>query len=132
MVESTFLTLKGLFKKISELIRNFVNELDSTITEDESIASLNEIRNLIHDIKERTPSDEKERDENKEILNLLFQISKERSLFSLIKLETEEWEELLDTIEKRIEMGKTNLTEEEIKEYDKIKSLTNELRGALH
>lgn len=131
MEEATPTSLTGLFKRLGSLIRGFAADMERLVEEHDVQAPTSEIREVIDHIKSRTPTDEKDKHENDEIVKLLGQLSSDKRVFSLIKLETEEWEELLGAIETRVEMGKESFGSEEQEEYERMIQTTRELRDAL-
>ncbi len=120
-----------LFRRLNEVIRDFANEVKEVVDRHEVTAPSAEIKELINSIKSRRVIDEKDKHENEEILKFLNQLSEDKRIFYLIKAESGEWIELLDAIEKRLEMDKDTLTKEELDTYEKIKETTKELKDYL-
>ncbi len=120
-----------LFRRLNAVIRDFANEVKEVVDRHEVTAPSAEIKELINSIKSRRVIDEKDKHENEEILKFLNQLSEDKRIFYLIKAESGEWIELLDAIEKRLEMDKDTLTKEELDTYEKIKETTKELKDYL-
>ena len=131
LIDTSGMKMLDLFKRLNEVIRDFANEMKEIVDKHETAAPSAEIRELINSIKSRHVTDEKDRLENKEILKFLNQLSDDKKIFYLINAESGEWIELLDTIEKRLEMDKDTLTKEELDTYGKIKMATKELKDYL-
>lgn len=131
LIDTSGMKMLDLFKRLNEVIRDFANEMKEIVDKHETAAPSAEIRELINSIKSRHVTDEKDRLENKEILKFLNQLSDDKKIFYLINAESREWIELLDTIEKRLEMDKDTLTKEELDTYGKIKMATKELKDYL-
>ena len=120
-----------LFRRLNAVIRDFANEVKEVVDRHEVTAPSAEIKELINSIKSRRVIDEKDKHENEEILKFLNQLSEDKRIFYLIKAESGEWIELLDAIEKRLEMDKDTLTKEELDTYEKIRETTKELKDYL-
>ncbi len=120
-----------LFRRLNSILRDFTDEMKEVVDRHETAAPNSEIREIMDSIKSRHAVDEKDKRENEEILKLLNQLSSDKRIFYLIEAESGEWIELLDTIEKRLEMDKDILTGEELETYDKIKKETKELKEYL-
>lgn len=131
LIDTSGMKMLDLFKRLNEVIRDFANEMKEIVDKHEMAAPSAEIRELINSIKSRHVTDEKDRLENKEILKFLNQLSDDKKIFYLINAESGEWIELLDTIEKRLEMDKDTLTKKELDTYGKIKEATKELKDYL-
>ena len=131
LIDTSGMKMLDLFKRLNAVIRDFVNEVKEVVDRHEVTAPSAEIKELINSIKSRRVIDEKDKHENEEILKFLNQLSEDKRIFYLIKAESGEWIELLDAIEKRLEMDKDTLTKEELDTYEKIKETTKELKDYL-
>ncbi len=123
------LSFSDLFKRLSSMLRSFTQNIEEVVSLHEQQAPEERIRELMNHIKERASTDAKEADENREILNMLKQLSEDKQIFSLIKIESSEWIELLDALEKRLEEHKGTYDAEEMKLYKEIKDTSNELKA---
>jgi hypothetical protein len=130
-IDASGMKMLDLFKRLNAVIRDFVNEVKEVVDRHEVTAPSAEIKELINSIKSRRVIDEKDKHENEEILKFLNQLSEDKRIFYLIKAESGEWIELLDAIEKRLEMDKDTLTKEELDTYEKIRETTKELKDYL-
>jgi CO dehydrogenase nickel-insertion accessory protein CooC1 len=124
-------TLSGLFRMLGASLRNFARSLNTIIKIHESETPEIEVKELIERIKIKIATNEKEKEENKEMLKVLNQLASDKKVFKLMKIESEEWIEFLDAIEARSEMGKSDLTEEEAEIYDSIKRTAAEIKSSL-
>ncbi len=131
LIDTSGMKMLDLFRRLNAVIRDFANEVKEVVDRHEVTAPSAEIKELINSIKSRRVIDEKDKHENEEILKFLNQLSEDKRIFYLIKAESGEWIELLDAIEKRLEMDKDTLTKEELDTYEKIKETTKELKDYL-
>ena len=131
LIDTSGMKMLDLFKRLNAVIRDFANEVKEVVDRHEVTAPSAEIKELINSIKSRRVIDEKDKHENEEILKFLNQLSEDKRIFYLIKAESGEWIELLDAIEKRLEMDKDTLTKEELDTYEKIRETTKELKDYL-
>ncbi len=131
LIDTSGMKMLDLFRRLNAVIRDFANEVKEVVDRHEVTAPSAEIKELVNSIKSRHVIDEKDRHENEEILKFLNQLSEDKRIFYLIKAESGEWIELLDAIEKRLEMDKDTLTKEELDTYEKIKETTKELKDYL-
>ncbi|MEM0159943.1 MAG: hypothetical protein QXU98_09960 [Candidatus Parvarchaeota archaeon] len=125
------LNLKDLFKRLSSAIKSFAASIEETIAVHERQAPESEIRELIEHIKLRAKVDEKEAGEDAEILGMLRQLIADKQIFSLIKIEVDEWLELLDVLEERIESRGGPYGSDERQLYEEIKETSDKLRRML-
>ena len=130
-IDASGMKMLDLFRRLNAVIRDFANEVKEVVDRHEVTAPSAEIKELINSIKSRRVIDEKDKHENEEILKFLNQLSEDKRIFYLIKAESGEWIELLDAIEKRLEMDKDTLTKEELDTYEKIRETTKELKDYL-
>lgn len=120
-----------LFRKLNVAIRNFAEDVSEVAGKHEAEAPSAEIKSLMESLKAKHAVDEKDKLENVEMLRLLGKLLEDKRIFSMIEVETKEWFEFLDAIEKRLEMGKDTLTEEELETYEEIKSMTEKMKDFL-
>ncbi len=124
--ETSGTKLLDLFRRLNSIIRDFSEEMKEVVGKHETDAPSSEIREIMDSIKSRHAIDEKDRRENEEILKLLNQLSSDKRIFYLIEAESSEWIELLDSIERRLEMDKDTLSKNELETYGKIKEASIE------
>ncbi|MGC8538711.1 MAG: hypothetical protein ACP5MK_02475 [Candidatus Micrarchaeia archaeon] len=123
------LSFSDLFRRLSSMLRSFTQNIEEVVNLHEQEVPEEKIRELMNHIKERATTDAKEADENKAILSMLKQLVEDKQIFSLIKIESSEWIELLDALEKRLEEHKGMYDAEEMKLYKEIKNTSNELKA---
>jgi tellurite resistance protein len=130
-IDTSGMRILDMFRKLNSIIGEFAESMRGVVEKHEMVAPNAEIRRLMESIKSRHAIDEKDKKENEEISKLLSQLSNDKKIFSLVEAESEEWLELLDAIEKRLEIDKDTLTGEDLKAYVGIKKATDELREYL-
>ncbi len=122
------LGIKGLFSRLSSIIKSFAKDIENVASRMELEAPSEEVRKIIADIRERAPVAAKEDAENKEIIKLLEQLLVYKKIFSYMGVESKEWVSLVEAIEKRISIGESGLNGEERQDIEKIKELARQMR----
>ena len=129
--ELSGLSIAKLFSRLNGMLKDFVSNIEDVIGKHNEQASINEIKEVIEYIRKKAPTDEKDKQENMEMLKLLNQLVTDKNILEIIKLEGKEWLSLIDAIEERAEKDKGYLRDEELGVYNDIKNGIGSARDML-
>ncbi|MCL4389261.1 MAG: hypothetical protein M1528_00845 [Candidatus Marsarchaeota archaeon] len=125
------MSLGQLLNRLHEAIVDFIETLDNTIESNRKV-NTNEIRELRGHILERLQKNEDVSD-NKKLIEVLDLFSTESVIMELIREDSEEWLDFIETIEERMrERGESSeLAHEELADIERIKELTAQIKAIL-
>lgn len=125
------MSLGQLLNRLHEAIVDFIETLDNTIESNRKV-NTNEIRELRGHILERLQKNEDVSD-NKKLIEVLDLFSTESVIMELIREDSEEWLDFIETIEERMrERGESSeLAHEELADIERIKELTAQIKAIM-
>lgn len=123
------LSLSALVSRLHDAIVEFIEDIDQLIEENKQMG-YDEIKQLRSHIIARLEKREEEAD-NKKILNLLDLFTTNKAVIELVKEDSEEWINLIEALEKRLDKPESAITEEEKEDLERIKVLTTEIKAMI-
>ncbi len=127
----THMTITALFQSLGDAIKEFSEDLDKLVTANSKEASSTNVKEIIKHLEGRAYSDKAEEGEAKEIVKVMKQLLNDEELMEKMKLETKEWMSLISVIERRMEMHKDSLDQEDEELLAEMEELTDNLRESI-